>query len=94
VVLAKQRAGISVAERARVFTKLQGMKTISKVYASQGNYVLARFEDAEKAFQACLSAGVVVRDMRANPVLGDALRISIGTPEENDVMLKALECVS
>lgn len=91
VALARQRAEISIAERNRVFTRLKAMKVIRKVYSSQGNYLLARFEGAEKAFQACLNAGVVIRDMRANPVLCDALRISIGTPEENDVLLKALE---
>jgi len=94
VVLARQRAEISIMERNRVFARLQDMKIIRKVYSSQGNYLLARFEDAEKAFQACLNAGVVIRDMRANPVLNDALRISIGTPEENDVLLKALESIA
>jgi histidinol-phosphate aminotransferase len=91
---AKQRAAISIQERQRVYQALQGMKSIKKVYASQGNYLLARFLDAEKAFQACLSAGVVIRDMRANPVLSDALRISIGTPEENTALLQALESLS
>ena len=94
VVLARHRAEISIAERNRVFTRLQDMKIINKVYASQGNYLLARFDDAEKAFQTCLNAGVVIRDMRVNPVLNDALRISIGTPEENDVLLKALESIA
>jgi histidinol-phosphate aminotransferase len=91
VELARQRVEISVSERNRVYQKLQGMKSVKKVYLSQGNYLLLRFEDAEKAFQACLDAGVVVRDMRANPVLLDALRISIGTPDENNAMLEALE---
>ncbi len=91
--LARQRAAISVSERGRVYEKLQKIKAVKKVYASQGNYILARFNDAEKVFQSCLSAGVVIRDMRANPLLKDALRISIGTPEENDVLLKALETV-
>lgn len=94
VALAQQRAEISIAERNRVFDKLQELKIIKKVYSSQGNYLLARFEDADKAFQACLDAGVVIRDMRANPALNDALRISIGTPEENDVLLKALESIA
>ena len=39
---------------------------------------------------ALIAAGVVVRDMRATPRLGDALRISIGSPEENAVLLSAL----
>ena len=66
IKLAKQRAAISVSERDRVFITLQAFTAVKKVYASQGNYILARFNDAEKAFQSCLSAGVVIRDMRAN----------------------------
>lgn len=94
IELARQRAQISVSERTRIYQKLQTIESVKKVYASQGNYLLARFDDAEKAFQACLAAGVVIRDMRANPVLIDALRISIGTPDENDAMLRALENMS
>ena len=61
-----------------------------RVYASQGNYILVRFDDAGAAFARLLDAGVVVRDMRASPQLGDALRISVGSPAENDAMLDAL----
>ncbi len=91
---ATQRAKISISERNRVYLKLQVIKSVKKVYSSQGNYLLARFYDAEKVFKACLAAGVVIRDMRANVVLSDALRISIGTPDENSAMLKALESLS
>ena len=61
-----------------------------RVYPSQGNYVLARFDDAESAFRTLLGAGVVVRDQRAAPQLDDALRITIGSPEQNDRVLSAL----
>ncbi len=91
VEAATRRAKISIAERDRIFLKLQGLKSVKQIYASQGNYLLARFFDADKVFEACLSAGVVVRDMRASPILSDALRISIGTPDENDALLKVLE---
>ena len=63
---------------------------VRRVYPSQGNYLLVRFEDAERALARLLAAGVVVRDMRASPQLGDALRISIGKAEENDAVLAAL----
>ncbi len=91
IAQAKLRADISIKSREHVVAILKTLKAVKKVYASEGNYVLARFWDAEKAFQVCLSAGVVIRDMRANAVLSDALRISIGTPAENDALLKALE---
>ena len=49
-----------------------------------------RHAAVQRAFEALLAAGVVVRDMRAYPQLGDALRISLGTPEQNDRVLAAL----
>lgn len=86
----RQRAALIVFERERVRAALSSAPGVSRVYASQGNYLLVRFVDAEQTFQALLAAGVVVRDQRAAPQLGDALRISIGAPVENDRMLAAL----
>lgn len=84
------RVATSLAERARVQAALAAAPGVTRVYASGGNYLLARFADAEAAFTALLAAGVVVRDMRAAPGLGDALRVSIGTPDENSRLLAAL----
>ena len=61
-----------------------------RVYPSQGNYLLVRFHDAESAFRTLLAAGIVVRDQRAAPQLGDALRITLGSPEQNDRVISAL----
>ena len=61
-----------------------------RVYPSQGNFLLVRFRDAQAAFDALLAAGIVVRDMRATPGLQDALRISIGTPEQNTRVVSIL----
>jgi len=63
---------------------------VARVYPSQGNFLLVRFDDAEAAFRSLLDAGLVVRDMRAMPQLEDALRISIGTAGENARVLRAL----
>ena len=78
------------AERERLHHELLGNPAVRRVYPSQGNYLLVRFHDAEAVFQQLLAAGVVVRDMRASPQLGDALRISIGSPQENDALIQAL----
>ena len=64
---------------------------VRRVYASQGNYLLVRFDDAESAFRALLATGVVVRDQRAAPQLGDALRITVGSPAQNDRVIAALD---
>lgn len=80
-----------VAARTSVAAALATTPGVRRVYPSQGNYLLVRFEDAGRAFDALLAAGVVVRDMRAAPQLADALRITIGSDEENARLLAALD---
>lgn len=77
-------------ERRRVAALLADSPDVRRVYPSQANFLLARFADAGAAFERLLAAGVVVRDMRAMPQLGDALRITLGTPQQNDAWLAAL----
>jgi histidinol-phosphate aminotransferase len=88
---AKERVATLIRERARLSRELARQKRVTAVYASESNFVLARFDDPEAAFQSLLTAGVVVRDVRAMPQLEDALRISIGTPEENTAVMEALK---
>lgn len=86
----RERIALSLQERDAVFKKLRRVRGVTRVYPSQGNYLLVRFDDVDAALARLLAAGVVVRDMRAMPQLGDALRISVGTPEENKAMIEAL----
>ncbi|MEL1264736.1 histidinol-phosphate transaminase [Pseudoxanthomonas putridarboris] len=86
----RERVALVRSERTRLHARLQATPGVRRVYPSQGNYLLVRFDDAEAAFHALLTAGVVVRDQRAAPQLGDALRITIGSPDQNDRVLSAL----
>ncbi len=86
----RSRIATVIEERARLATALAGLPGVRRVYASDANFLLVRFVDAERAFRALLAAGVVVRDQRAAPQLDDALRITIGTPEQNARVLAAL----
>ena len=86
----RERIALVRSERTRLQAALERTVGIRRVYPSQGNYLLARFDDAERAFQTLLGAGVVVRDQRAAPQLGDALRITVGSPAQNDRVIAAL----
>jgi len=77
----------TVAQRDRLRRLLTDSPLIERVYPSQGNFLLVRFVDADAALRQLLAAGVVVRDMRGQPQLNNALRISIGTVRENDALL-------
>ncbi|GAB1407851.1 histidinol-phosphate transaminase [Thermomonas brevis] len=76
--------------RARLADGLRALPCVRRVYPSEGNFLLVRCVDAGAAFAALLAAGVVVRDMRAMPQLGDALRITVGSAGECRRVLAAL----
>lgn len=87
----RERVRIVRAERTRLAAGLAQSRCVRKVLPSQANFLCVRFHDAAAAGAALLAAGVVVRDVRRYPMLGDALRISIGTPAENDRVLEVLQ---
>jgi len=77
-------------ERQRLQTALLAHPLVRRVYDSDANFLLVRFDQAQNVFDTLLDAGIVVRDQRAAPQLTDALRITIGTPEQNDRVLELL----
>ncbi len=85
-----ERIAEARAERERLLPLLARMPGVTRVYPSSGNFLLLRHAGVQRAFDALLAAGVVVRDMRGYAGLGDALRISLGTPEQNDRVLAVL----
>jgi histidinol-phosphate aminotransferase len=88
---ATARVAVIRAERDRMLASLAQLDGVRRVYPSAGNFLLARFDDAEDSYRRLLAAGVVVRDMRATPGLGDALRITVGLPAENAAVFAALQ---
>lgn len=81
-------------QRESLRDALTQVPSVRRVYPSQANFLLARFADAQAAYQRLLDAGVVVRDMRVLPQLGDALRITVGTDRENTRLIAALRPAS
>ncbi|MET0937295.1 MAG: histidinol-phosphate transaminase [Luteibacter sp.] len=77
-------------ERARMATALRGLAGVRDVMPSHANFLAVRFDDAAGTYRRLLSAGVVVRDVSKYPGLEDALRITIGTGNENDRVLAIL----
>jgi histidinol-phosphate aminotransferase len=89
--LAQSRARLAIllAERERLLTTLPRLRGITRVWPSAANFVLAEFEDAGAALARGREARLLVRDARAYVGLGRALRITVGTPEQNGRLLEA-----
>ena len=78
-----------LAERSRLQRELPALRAVRRVWPSDANFILAEFEDAGDALERAAAAGLLVRDARGYPGLGRALRISVGTPEQNTRLLES-----
>ncbi len=90
-VLQEQTAAIR-AERARLFQTLQALPGLSP-FPSQANFILVRTEpgEAEPIFGRLKAGGVLVKKLHgSHSLLEDCLRLTVGTPEENERLLKEL----
>lgn len=76
------------AERDRVIAALGGHPTW-RPCPSRANFFLVRTPDAEAAWRSLLARGILVRRQDHLPGLAGCLRVSVGTPEENDAFLRA-----
>ncbi|MDM7464061.1 MAG: histidinol-phosphate transaminase [Tepidimonas taiwanensis] len=88
-VFAEQAAAIR-AERARLMAALAALPGV-QVYPSEANMILVRVPDATRAFAGLRARGVLVKNVSTmHPLLANCLRLTVGTPAENDALLAAL----
>ena len=81
---------VIVAERDRVAVALKQIPIVKEIFPSDANFLLVRIEEARKVYEYLLGKGIVVRDRSTTPGCADCLRITVGTPNENELLLKAL----
>jgi histidinol-phosphate aminotransferase len=85
-----ERIGQLVCERERLAAALSRSTRVSRVFPSDANFLLVQFDDAGAALQKLRDAGVLVRDFRGQSGLGEVLRLTVGTPSQNDLMIRSL----
>jgi histidinol-phosphate aminotransferase len=78
------------AERTRMLEGLARIPLVEQVWPSQANFLLVSSRDAGRLLQAGIRGGLLVRDVRRQPALERCLRITIGSPEQNDRLLESL----
>jgi histidinol-phosphate aminotransferase len=93
VALARSRIALLRQERTRLARALRGMPQVIRVFDSDANFLLVRFRDGAVVYRSALDAGLVLRDPSRQPGLENCLRISVGTPQENERLLQVLGAV-
>jgi histidinol-phosphate aminotransferase len=86
-VLEEQAARIR-ADRARLGEALAALKGVT-VYPSEANFFMIRVPDAGRTWEALRRQGVLVKNLDG-PALPNCLRVTVGTPDENRILLTAL----
>jgi histidinol-phosphate aminotransferase len=79
-----------VAERSRLTKALPEYSFVQKVYPSDANFLLVKVDNADALYEVLLSGGIIVRNRSRVPGCSGCLRITVGTPAENDRLLQIL----
>ncbi len=83
----KDRLKLWVSEGKRVYKALAQSPFVEKLYPSDANFILMKVSDEDGLLRALGQSNIKIRDFRSK--LAGYFRLSIGTPEENNVALKA-----
>jgi len=79
-----------LSERVRVASALKEIPAVRRVYDSDANFILARFDNPGAVYEYLVKNGIIVRNRNSVPGCEGCLRLTIGTPSENDRMLELL----
>ena len=81
----------ALSERTRMMQAVAALPICKQVYPSDANFFLARVTDACRIYDALVEQGIIVRNRHRIMMCENCLRITIGTPAENDELLAALK---
>ena len=79
-----------VGQRFRLEKELRKCPEVKGIYSSDANFLLVRFDNTDEVYGRLLAGGVIVRNRSKVPGCEGCLRITVGTPAENDRLLRLL----
>ncbi len=80
-----------ISERDRLTICIAGYPFVEKVFHSDANFLLVRVKDADSLYGYLVEQGILVRNRNRIPHCQNTLRITIGTPAENNRIIRALD---
>ncbi len=77
-------------EKEQLMLEFESISFIEKVFPSDANFFLIRMDDSTQRYNELIDHGIVVRDSSKNLNCANTLRITVGTPDENNALIIAL----
>lgn len=84
----------SIAERKRLAQELNAFSWVVTIYPSDANFLLIKVDDAARRYAELLDQHIVARDRSSQENCENCIRISVGTPQENDKLIAACKSLS
>ena len=81
----------TLAERDKLVLQLKNLDFVLDIYPSDANFILVKTTGANAIYQYLVQHGIIVRNRNSVELCEDALRITIGTPAENQKLLETLQ---
>lgn len=81
----------TVSEREKLAGVLSGLEIVEKIYPSDANFILVKTTDPGEIYNYLVSMGIIVRDRSKVELCEGSLRITIGTPAENELLIENLK---
>ena len=78
-------------ERKKLLEALTKVSFVTKIYATDANFVLAKVDDANKRYEQLLAHGIVIRNRTTQPLCENTLRFTVGKEEENRKLIEILK---
>lgn len=85
----KRNLEIILSEKEKLAKSLTQIKQVIKVYPSDANFLLTEVINANKMYQDLINQKIITRNR--NNIINNCIRISVGTPHENNQLLEALK---
>ena len=82
-----------VRERKMLEKILPDIPVVKKVFPSDANFLLVKFDDPNAIYDKLIEAGIIVRNRSTQPLCKGCLRITVGTPEENERLIEILKAL-
>ncbi len=78
-------------ERKKLAEALTGFPFVKKIHPSDANFLLVKVDDANALYDYLISQKIIVRNRDKVALCKGCLRITVGTPEENQKLLEKLK---
>jgi len=80
----------TVAEREKLSDNLRSFDFVTHVYPSDANFILVKTNDPRTLYEYLVGESIIVRDRSKVELCAGCLRLTVGTPEENTMLVTAL----